>query len=183
MIEDIKTPEELLSFMDQINYGFVDQDNKVYLDEEFEEHVFNKWRLSSPERLLKVKYGHCFDQVEFEREWFTKHNYKFKTYYMMYLLPYENPFSTHTFLVYEANNKYYLFEHSDYFNRGIHEYNTLDELLTSESKHHTEYNLKNHEMTKEEINSLKIYEYQKPKYDIDMLTFINDIIEKGKRIR
>ncbi len=183
MIEEIKTPKELLTFMDIINYGFVDEDNKVYVDKEFTENVFNKWRLSSPERLQKVKYGHCFDQVEFEREWFTKHNFKFKTYYMMFLLPYENPFSTHTFLVYEENNKYFLFEHSDYFNRGIHEYNTLEELLDSESKHHIDYNLKNNKMTKEEIDSLKIYEYQKPESNIDMLTFINSILEKGKRIR
>ena len=25
--------------------------------------------------------GNCFDQVEFEREWFTRHNYKVKTFF------------------------------------------------------------------------------------------------------
>ena len=76
MINKIKTPEELLTFMDCINYGFTDKDGINYTDEQFEENVFDKWYLSSPERLLKVKYGHCFDQVELEREWFTKKNYK-----------------------------------------------------------------------------------------------------------
>ena len=180
-MKEIKTPEELLKFMDIINYGFTDEENNNYTDTEFEKNVFQKWRLSSPERLLKVKYGHCFDQVELEREWFTKNNYKIHTYYMMFLLPYENPFSTHTFLVYEDNNKYYLFEHSDYFNRGIHEYNTLDELLNSETKHHLNTNLKDNKMTKEEQDSLVIYEYSKPEYNIDMLTFINNILDNGTK--
>ena len=181
-MKSIKTPEELLKYMDIINYGFVDENNNVYQDEDFEQNVFSKWKLSSPERLLKVKYGHCFDQVELEREWFTN-KYPIHTYYMMFLVPYENPFSTHTFLVYENNHKYYLFEHSDYFNRGIHEYNSLDELLDKEMKHHLEYNLKNNKMTDEEQKSLVIYEYQKPEYNIDMIEFINNILEKGKRIR
>ncbi len=182
-MKDCKTPEELLKFMDLINYGFVDEKNIVYQDEEFEKNVFSKWELSSPERLLKVKYGHCFDQVEFEREWFTKHNYKIHTYFMIFLLPYENPFSTHTFLVYEDNNKYYLFEHADYHHRGIKEFNTLEELLSKVRKYQIEYNLKDQEMTEKEINSLVIFEYQKPKYNINMLSFINNILDKGKIIK
>ncbi len=183
MLNNIAGPKELLKFMDIINYGFTDQDNHNYQDEEFEKNVFTKWRLSSPARLLKVKYGHCFDQVELEREWFTKNNYKISTYYIMFLLPYENPFSTHTFLVYEENNKYYLFEHSDYYNRGIHEYNSLDELLDAEMKHHLETNLNENDMTKEEQKSLVVYEYQKPEYNINMTDFINNILDKGNKIR
>ena len=180
---NVKSPQELLKFMDSINYGFTDEDNNNYTDEAFEKNVFTKWKLSSPERLLKVKYGHCFDQVELEREWFIKHQYRIRTYYIMFLLPYENPFSTHTFLVYEGNKKYYLFEHSDYYNRGIHEYNSLDELLDNEIKHHINTNLKDNKMTEEEINSLVIYEYTKPEYNIDMLTFINNILDNGTKIR
>ena len=183
MINKIKTPEELLTFMDCINYGFTDKDGINYTDEQFEENVFDKWYLSSPERLLKVKYGHCFDQVELEREWFTKKNYKIHTYYIMFLLPYKNPFSTHAFLAYEKNGKYYLFEHSDYFNRGIHEYKSLEKLLNKEMKHHLEFNLKSAKMTKEEINSLTIYEYPRPEYNISMDEFINNTLENGKIIK
>ena len=181
MLKNINTPEELLEYMDIINYGFT-FNNKIYLDKDFENNIL-KWKLSSPERLLKEKYGHCFDQVELEREWFTKHNYKVYTFYIMFLLPYENPYTTHTFLVYEDNNKYYHFEHSDYYNRGIHEYNTLDELLDSEINNHLKSNQKDNKMTKEEINSLVIYEYQKPPYNIGFLDFINNILNNGKKIR
>ena len=182
MMNKIKSPEELLTFMNSINYGFTDKDGINYTDEEFEKNVFDKWYLSSPERLLNVKYGHCFDQVELEREWFTKNNYNVHTYYAMFALPYENPFSTHTFLVYEKDNKYYLFEHADYHHRGIKEFPSLKELLLKVKKYHIEYNLKDFDMTEEEINSFVLYEYPKPKYNINMLDFINGVLNSGKKI-
>ena len=45
-----------------IKYGFVDDNGKVYGlwdNQEFQEGCQTKWHLSSPERLIKVKYGHC----------------------------------------------------------------------------------------------------------------------------
>lgn len=181
--EEINTPEELLQFMDNIKYGFTDEEGKNYgswNEEEFEDNVFTKWHVSSPERLIKVGYGHCFDQVELERDWFTKHGYKVHTYYMMFVLPYENPFSTHTFLIYEKENKYYYFEHSDYSNRGIHAFDSLEEALAFEKKHQIEHNQKRNPMTQEEIASLKLYEYQKPKENSTMREFIDTILDTGK---
>ena len=57
--KNIKTPTELLKYMDNIKYGFTDNEGKNYgswNEEEFEKEVFNKWFLSSPERLIKVKH-------------------------------------------------------------------------------------------------------------------------------
>ena len=75
---DIKTPEQLLQYMDEsIKYGFVDDNEKIYgpwNNQEFQQGCQTNWRLSSPERLIKVRYGHCFDQVELERDWFNNHN-------------------------------------------------------------------------------------------------------------
>lgn len=182
-MDNINTPEELLKLMNSINYGFAADNNIYTVDHGFEENVFEKWRLSSPERLLEKKYGHCYDQVEFEREWFTKHNYKIHTYYEMFLLPYENPYSTHTFLVYEDNNKYYLFEHADFFHRGIHEFSSLKELLDSEQQRLIDYNNNQYHMQDEEIKKYTLYEYEKPEYGIKMIDFIDGILEKGKKIR
>lgn len=173
--EDVKTPEELLSFMDIIEYGYKTLDGKEFgswNESEFEENILN-WTLSSPERLLSVKLGHCFDQVELERDWFLKHNYKIKTYFMMFLLEEKNDYPTHTFLTYENNGKWYLFEHADYYNRGIHEFNTIDELLESAMKRQIEYA----EATDEIANTLKIIEYSQPAYNITFMEFINSIID------
>ena len=58
----------------------VDDNEKIYgpwNNQEFQQGCQTNWRLSSPERLIKVRYGHCFDQVELERDWFNNHNYNF----------------------------------------------------------------------------------------------------------
>lgn len=64
---EYKTPEQLLKYMDKnIIFGFVDDDGKVYGSwdiQEFQEGYCTKWHLSSPKRLIKVKYQHCWEQV------------------------------------------------------------------------------------------------------------------------
>lgn len=183
--EEITTPEELLNYMDNIQYGFTDEEGKNYQAEnreDFNKNVFEKWHLSSPERLRNVGHGHCFDQVELERDWFTKHGYQIKTYYMMFVLPYENPFSTHTFLIYEKEGKQYYFEHADASNRGIYEFNSLEEAFAFARQHHIEQNQRKRKMTEEEIESLKIYEYAKPKEKSTIREFIDTILDTGKEI-
>ena len=79
--EEIKTPEQLMNYMNEnISYGIYDYTkNKAYcVDDDFETLVKNVWRLSSPKQLIKYKVGHCFDQVELEREFFKRNNYNFK---------------------------------------------------------------------------------------------------------
>lgn len=184
--EEVKNPRELLEFMNTIEYGFVDNDGNKYgswNENEFEKNVLTKWRLSSPENLIKVNYGHCFDQVELERDWFTKNNYNFKTYYMMFQFDYPNDYSTHTFLVFEENNKWYIFEHSDYFERGIKEFNTLEEALKYKLLKHVEYNRQYNKIGKEELVHLHLYEYKQPLYNIDFNEFIDNILENGKDIK
>jgi hypothetical protein len=131
-MNNIKSPRELLEFMDKnINYGFVGKNGKKYLDPYSPEwnDWYNECFVQTGEEILKSKIGTCWDQVELEREWFFKHNYKFKTYFICFDI--EENHSTHTFLVYEDNNKYYWFENSWAKYRGIHEYNSIDELLES----------------------------------------------------
>lgn len=180
--EEIKSPEKLLSFMDIIEYGFVDEDGKKYgswNEEEFEKNVLTKWRLSSPTELINNGYGHCFDQVELERDWFTKNNYNAKTYYIMFLFDKPNDYSTHTFLIYEDNNKWYIFEHSDYFDRGIHEFNTLNDALIYKMNKHIEYNKKYNKIDVEILKRLHIFEYNKPNSKITFKEFIDNILDNG----
>ncbi len=183
--EEIKTPEELLEFMDEIEYGFQDDEVNRYgsWDEnEFEESVLTKWKLSSPKRLLETKIGHCFDQVELERDWFRNHEYKFKTFYIMFLFDEPNDYSTHTFLIYEDKEQWKLFEHSDYFNRGIHVFNNISDALKFEMNYHIKENEKYNMMNEEIIRHLHIFEYGDIKYNVSFDDFINEILEKGKDI-
>lgn len=179
--DEVKTPEELLDYMNTaINYGFVDDDGNVYMDsnnEEFQKGCRLKWKLSSPSRLIKVKYGHCWDQVELERDWFSKHGYECKTFYIWFELPYQNSYSTHTYLVFRDNDKWYYFEHSDFKHRGIYTFDTLKEAICFQREKHIEMNAA---IGEDELKFLKIYEYDTPVYGCNMNDFIDYILENGK---
>ena len=176
--KDVINPTELLEFMDEnIKYGFVDRENKIHKpSDSFDKECRKNWRLSSPERLIEKGYGHCYDQVELERDWFTKNGYNVKTFFSIFELDYDNPYTTHTFLVYEDNNKFYLFEHADYENRGIWEFSSYNEAVKAQIKRSVTLNRKNNNLKDDELSSLCVYEYNKPKYNISMNRFIDDVI-------
>lgn len=173
--EKIKTPEELLSFMEKnIEYGYVDkQDNKHY---EIGGKMGKIYKLQSPEELLKSKLGVCWDQVELERLFFEKNNIDFSTYFIVY---YDgNMYPTHTFLTYKSNNEYIWFEHSWKKHKGLHKFNSIHELLREVKKIFT-----NEEIEKNyNIKNLCIYKYEKPTYNISCIEFYNHC-EKGINIK
>ena len=171
---NVTTPQELLEFMDIIEYGYSVNGKKYgyFNEEEFELHI-NEWKLSSPENLLQTKIGHCYDQVELERDWFKKHGYKFHTYFTIFL--YSDKYTSHTFLIYEDNDKYYYFEHSWGIMKGIYEFNSLSEAYCFVIKKHLESN--NPDL--EDIDNLILREYKDIKYNIGFEKFINDIIDLG----
>ncbi len=181
--EDIKTPEELAEFMNNnINYGFVDDNGKVYdssNEEEFEEGCKTKWKLSSPKRLIEVGYGNCFDQVELERDWFTRNGYEVKTYFILFELDYENTYSMHTYLVYKDKDGYFYFEHSDATNRGIYKFNSYNSAIKYQKNNHIEYNKRFNPVGDDELKKLHIYEYEKPKYGSSNYEFIDFILDEG----
>lgn len=180
--EEIKTPIELMKFMDEnIKYGVVSNDGKIYDDgtkKDWMKACTSSWSLSSPERLIKESYGHCWDQVELERDWFLNHGYEYKTFYIWFELPYNNPYSTHTYLVYKDQDKWYYFEHSDSSLRGIHEFNTLEEAVEYQRNIHISRN-REKGLTDEELDRLKIYEYKTPKYGCNFYEFIDHILDNS----
>lgn len=184
--EDIETPEELLSFMNEhISYGFVDDEGEIYDlsdDERFEEGVITVWRLSTPKQLLKKGYGHCWDQVEFERAWFLEHGYDVKTCFILFEIDHENPFTTHTYLVYEKNDKFYLFEHADGLNRGISGFASYRDAVFYQMKNHIKVNNDICPLTKDIIECLHVYEYGKPEYGIDFYQFMDFVFDEGEKI-
>lgn len=165
--------KEILKLMNNINYGYIDKQKKIH--EEIDEFFSDNYILQSPKELEKNKYGVCWDQVELERHYFEKYNFNIKTYFIVY---YDNDkCPTHTFLVYEKNNKYYWFEHSWNRFRGIYEYGNLDKLLLDVKNKYIKYELENNYNK----DNLIIYEYTKPEYNIGVLEFYKHC-EKGKKI-
>lgn len=157
------TPKDIMDTLEQITYGWLDKYNKVHY--EVDNYFSDNYILQSPTQVLKNKVGVCWDQVELERYLFKDTSLEIDTYFIVH---YDNDkCPTHTFLVYKKDNKVYHFEHSWNKYKGIHEYNSLNELLKDIREKFITTELNN----VYNKNNLVIYKYTKPKYNIGVLDF------------
>lgn len=165
--------EKIMRLMSRIRYGYVDINNKKH--EEADEEYASLYKLQSPEELSKSKLGTCWDQVELERYYFKTEGINCKTYFIVYYGRHKSP--THTFLVYRNGKKYSWFEHSWERCQGVHEYDSLKELLTDVKNTFIKIELP------KKINSdnLRLSGYNKPDYGISCGEFIRHC-ESGKII-
>lgn len=156
-MNEIKNPKELLDYMN-VNIKYKQDEN---------------WLLSKCEN----GYGNCFDQVELEREWFAKKTYEFKTIFIWFCLPYQNDYLTHAYLVYKENDNWVYFENADENKRGLHIFETLEDLIFFQKETFIKENEAVGNKIDEKIqNTIKIYEYEKPKQGITFEEFIDHII-------
>ena len=160
MFNKVKTPEELLKFMDEnVKYGFVDKDNNKYYDSD-DEVFYDKCYVQTGEEVLKTMVGTCYDQVELERLWFLNNNYNIKTFFIRFELDYENDLPTHTFLLFEKNNKWFYFENAFNDYRGIYEFDNIHRALEFAKDKQFEYAYKYYDAKKEDRYKLISYEYE-----------------------
>jgi hypothetical protein len=175
-INKVKTPKELLEFMDKnFDYGYLGIDRVHHYDEpDFDELWYDNYVLSNYNDVLRTKTGNCYDMTEFERTWFTNHGYEVRTFYEIVALDYENEYETHAYLVYKDNDKYYYFEYSDFNNRGIYEYDDLGSIIKDNYSKYID-NLKKSNIKPNELDCIKIYEFDKPKEHIDAYLYIKHV--------
>ncbi len=151
---------KILELMNDIEYGWVDKYGNKHIDDY--DTFSSEYILETSDEVINNRIGVCWDQVEFEREQFKDYNYK--TFFIVYYDGGECP--THTFLVYEKDNKYYWFEHAWKKYKGIFEYNSLEELIINVKNKFIDDKLNNFDE-----ENLKIYEYSKPKEHIGVDEF------------
>ena len=121
----IKTPKDLFEFMSDFEYAWMDKKGDFH--NEMAPEMYEEYSFMSPSEVLKYKKGICVDQTEFERDWFSRNNYEHKVMNIEIDLENESPW--HAFLIYKDKGKYYWFENAWYNERGIHEYNSYEELI------------------------------------------------------
>lgn len=164
-----------MDVMEQIEYGFLDNNGNNICDNTNLEYMFNKiYYLMSPEELLNKKVGICWDQVELERKLFEENDIKTETYFIY--IDDKSNLPSHTFLVYYIGNKVYWFEHSWFDEKGIHEYNNLNDLLN-------DIEIKFIKSRENEVSNgldVHIYKYNKPNYNISCDEFYNYISTQKK---
>lgn len=171
--QKIKTPNELLMFMDKINYGYLSKSSKVYLNNDGDWYL--EYILESTSDILTTMTGNCFDQTELERDWFTKNNYYVETYFEMVNLNYKNAYPTHSFLIYKNNGNWYLFEHADYENKGIYEFTSKEELLIFQMNNYISY-LKTFNISDLELSKVILRKFERPKKHIDAKEYLDHVV-------
>ena len=143
---------------------------------------FGKYRTLKIEEFEKYKVGVCWDFVNYEAYWFSKHNYKYKTIYMV--LDDNANCPTHTFLLFYLNNKVYWFESSWFAYQGIHEYNNEYEAIRDILKKFIKYT--KYKKSSNRNSKLHMYEYNTVGMDnhLDVISFMDtassqeDIVNK-----
>lgn len=170
----INTPLELLAFMDKhIKFGFYGN-NQIYDTSDLDaldmaSEIY--WNLSSPMNTLKLGYGQCFDQIELERDWFIRKGYPCMTFYITFLVEGVHSYPVHAYLAFKEHEKWYWFEHCDKANRGIHEYESLGDLITDQMSKHVSLTEKFNPLDEDILNQLHIFEYKTPTYGINTKEF------------
>ena len=175
----VTNPLEFQNFMDKyIRYGFVDNKGKIYNDpssKEWEENWYSTCIVQDGDGVLNTCYGTCWDQVELERKWFSDNNYNFKTIFICFELNEPNNLPTHTFLIYEDNNKYYWFEHAYDKYKGIHEFNSYEEAIKYVEDKQLEYAIETDRATEDDRKLMVAYEYAKPKINCNVDEYIKHV--------
>ena len=163
---------EIMDFMNDIEYGYVDQKKQIHqkIDDKFSEQYI----LQSPKEVIQNKIGVCWDQVELERYYFKNNDWNVKTYFIVYYD--QDMCPTHTFLTFEKDGSYYWFEHAWEKYRGIHKYSSKRSLLEDIKKKF----LKDLE-TFDTIENVVLLEYSKPPYGMRTNDFYH-YCEQGIRI-
>lgn len=164
---------DIMNILENISYGYVDKNGNVHtiIDDDFAK----LYKLQSPKELLNSRTGVCWDQVELQRYLFEKNNYKVKTYFIVYYTKFTC--QTHTFLIYEKDDKFYYFEHAFEKYKGIYEYQNEKDALNAIKNNF----IKGNNIDKFNKEYLAIYEYEKPKYGINVKMFFTHC-ENGKKI-
>ena len=127
MFNKIRTPEQLLDFLSKVEYKWMDK-NGIFHDK-LDESMYTNFSLMSPEEVIENKCGICVDQCELERYWFEKNKYECKI--LIIQLFRENEAPGHAFLIYKNNSKFYWFENAWNDQKGIHEFKTYEDLISS----------------------------------------------------
>lgn len=164
---------KIMNLMKDIKYGWIDKNYIRYVA--IDDNFSNNYILQSPTEVIKNKVGVCWDQVELERYYFKKYGHNIKTYFIVHYDGDKCP--THTFLTFEKDKKFYWFEHSWEKFKGIHEYNSLRELLLDVKQKFISSELRK----VYNQDSLCLYEYNKPIYHISVQEFYKHC-ENGKYI-
>jgi hypothetical protein len=165
----VKKLEGLLNTMDNMDYGFIDKNGKIYTEEELSsEEWMKEYRVQTGDRLSKTGIGHCWDFVELERDFCKKNDIPCKSFFV------GDPDLeiTHTFLTCSVGKDTYYLESALYKNKGLYKFSSQEECNNYVKKMmENSYG----------FDDVRVVEYSEPKRDTDQIEFMKPIIDKIQR--
>lgn len=159
--------------MSPIQYGWVDKNGVKHTDMA---HYAEKYMLQMPDQLLESKLGVCWDQIELQRKLFADVGIATRSFFIVHYD--EDKCPTHTFMLFEHNNKTFWYEHAWAVLRGLHEYDNLKAAISDIRNKFIDNELGG----KYNPQNLVIYEYDAPKENLSCLDFYK-YCEKGKKVQ
>ncbi len=172
----IKTPQDLMQyFKDNLNYGFVYR-NKIFTDMEpdFQKNMDKLYKIRLGEDFIKHKYGVCWDFCELERLFFSQNNIEHECYFIESYINSAESGPTHTFALYHRNDKWYWFEYSWFYHRGIWEYNSKEDALK-------DILMKFENFFDRKLINIRVYKTDKVTKRLDTFEFVDHCL-KGQKV-
>lgn len=120
----MKEIQDFYNDIKNINYGWHDKDGTVH---ESLKGYAEGFVLQDIDTIIDSNYAVCWEMCELQRKFFNKNKIENKTIFA-YLKNSRNN-ACHTFSVIYLNGKCYWFEASWQDRKGIHEFNSLEEIL------------------------------------------------------
>ena len=126
---NLKTPEELMEYMNEfIQYGWIGKDGSIHINEL--KGLRELYKISSIDEMIDKGVGTCVEQANMiktalERMGFETRIFCHRSSESEQII--ENDVHMHCLVYFKNNDKWYHFEHSNQSQRGIYEYNTLEE--------------------------------------------------------
>ncbi len=170
---DIKTPKQLMKYLSaNFKYGFTHK-NKIFTEDtpDFQDKMDQLYKLRTGKNFIKSGYGVCWDFCEFERDFFKQNNIYHECYFIFSFKNRKDGGPTHSFTIYNKNNKWFWFEYSWFTFRGIWEYNTKEEALND---------IKTKFLQNNNVKSLEMYKINKAKAGLNTFTYIEHCLNGEK---
>jgi hypothetical protein len=157
--------------LDGIKHGYCDIYGNKYIT--FHDKFKEEYCLQRPEEVLENKMGINFDLVELERDILSTRDVDLRTYLMMSSNKDED--NSHAFLVYKDDKYYYWYEYSWLKYRGIHRYNNKENLFRDILNKYSK-------VINCEVEDIKLYMYDKPRYGINYNKFIRHVLAGSENL-
>ena len=137
---DIKTPKDVLSFMDKIKYGYVDINGEKHINSL--KGVRTLYRTPSVEDVLNTEVGNCIDQVLVMHYLLDNLNIPNKIFctrvYESGDIPEEEEEHMHCFVLYYDDEGVHHIEHPDGEKKGIYHYQNEETAIETINKRYIE---------------------------------------------